>query len=324
MKAVRVHRFDLSVPMQEEEIEDSVAQPGELLIRAGAMGVNPVDIAIRANKHPYAKMVTPPYIPGAEAAGEVVAIGKGVEGFQVGQRVFGRTIGGGYAELVRLPADSAAELPEAYGYKEGAGITVPFSTAWNALVIKAEASAGETVLVQGGAGGVGSAAIQLAKRMGCRVFATVSSEKKANFCRGIGADETINYREENFSDRCMELTGGRGVEVIVELIACDNFDKDLDAICIDGRIIVIGTGTGKGPMAEYRVPAVMTKDARVLGLAVVNLIPKLGDLIRRFTPVLREGTLKVHIDQALPMESANKAHDVVLSGEFLGKVVLTP
>ena len=168
------------------------------------------------------------------------------------------------------------------------------------------------------------AAIQLAKRMGCRVFATVSSEKKANFCRDIGADETINYREENFSDRCMELTSGRGVEVIVELVACDNFDKDLDAICIDGRIIVIGTGTGKRPMAEYRVPAVMTKDARVLGLAVVNLIPKMGDLIRRFTPVLREGTLKVHIDQALPMESANKAHDIVLSGEFLGKVVLTP
>jgi NADPH:quinone reductase-like Zn-dependent oxidoreductase len=324
MKAVRVHKFDLSVPMQEEEIEDAAAQPGELLIRAGAMGVNPVDIAIRANQHPYAKMVTPPYVPGAEAAGEVVAIGEGVEGFEVGQRVYGRAMGGGYAELVRLPADGAAELPEVYSYEEGAGITVPFYTAWNALVIKAEAGPGETVLVQGGAGGVGSAAIQIAKRMGCRVFATVSSGEKADYCRSLGADETINYREENFAERCMELTGGRGVDVIVELAACDNFDKDLDAICIDGRVIVIGTGTGKGPMTDFRVPSVMTKDARVLGLAVVNLIPKMGELIRRFTPVLREGTLKIHIDRALPMESANKAHDVVLSGKFLGKVVLTP
>jgi len=324
MKAVRVHKFDLSVPMQEEEIEDAAAQPGELLIRAGAMGVNPVDIAIRANKHPYAKMVTPPYVPGAEAAGEVVAIGEGVEGFEMGQRVYGRAMGGGYAELVRLPADGAAELPEAYSYEEGAGITVPFYTAWNALVIKAEAGPGETVLVQGGAGGVGSAAIQIAKRMGCRVFATVSSGEKADYCRSLGADETINYREENFAERCMELTGGRGVDVIVELAACDNFDKDLDAICIDGRVIVIGTGTGKGPMTDFRVPSVMTKDARVLGLAVVNLIPKMGELIRRFTPVLREGTLKIHIDRALPMESANKAHDVVLSGKFIGKVVLTP
>jgi NADPH2:quinone reductase len=324
MKAIRVHKFDLSVPMQEEEVDDFAPEPGELLIKAGAMGINPVDVAIRAAKHPYAKMVTPPYIPGAEASGEVVALGEGVEGFSVGQRVYGRAVGGAYAELVRLPANTTAELPDAYSFEEGAGITVPFYTAWNALVIKAEASAGEVVLVQGGAGGVGSAAIQIAKRMGCRVITTVSSKEKADFCKSLGADETINYREEDFAERCMAFTGGRGVDVVVELAACDNFDKDLDAICIDGRVIVIGTGTGKGPTAEFRVPSVMTKDARVLGLAVVNLFPKMPELIRRFIPILREGGLKVHIDQSFPMESANKAHELVLSGKFLGKVVLTP
>ena len=147
---------------------------------------------------------------------------------------------------------------------------------------------------------------------------------KADFCKSLGADETINYREEDFAERCMELTGGRGVDVVVELAACENFDKDLDAICVDGRVIMIGTGTGKGPMTDFRVPSVMMRDARVLGLAVVNLIPKMPEVVRRFTSVLQEGTLKVHIDQALPMESANKAHEVVLSGKFLGKVVLTP
>ena len=324
MKAVRVHEFNMDVPMRVDEVEDAKPGPGEVLVKAGAVGVNPVDLAIRAAKHPYAKLVTPPYIPGAEAAGEIIALGEGVEGWRIGQRVYGRAMGGSYAENVRLVADATAELPEAYSYEEGACITVAFYTAWNALVIKAGAGPGETVLVQGGAGGVGMAAIQLAKRLGCRVFATVSSDAKANFCREMGADETINYREEDFAERCMELTGGRGVDVIVELCACDNFDKDLDAIRVDGKIIVIGTGTGKGPGAEFRVPAVMTKDAVVLGLAVVNLFPKMPELVRRFTPLLREGAFRVNVDKASRFEEANEAHDYVLEGQFLGKVVLVP
>ena len=324
MKAVRVHQFNMDVPMRVDEVEDAKPEPGEVLIKAGAVGVNPVDLAIRAAKHPYAKLVTPPYIPGAEAAGEIIALGEGVEDWRIGQRVYGRAMGGSYAENVRLVANATAELPEAYSYEEGACITVAFYTAWNALVIKTGAGPGETVLVQGGAGGVGMAAIQLAKRLGCRVFATVSSDAKANFCREMGADETINYREEDFAERCMELTGGRGVDVIVELCACDNFDKDLDAIRVDGKIIVIGTGTGKGPGAEFRVPAVMTKDAVVLGLAVVNLFPKMPEVVRRFTPLLREGAFRVNVDKASRFEEANEAHDYVLEGQFLGKVVLVP
>ncbi|MYA97302.1 MAG: NADPH:quinone reductase [Nitrospinae bacterium] len=324
MKAVRVHQFNMDVPMRVDEVEDAKPEPGEVLIKAGAVGVNPVDLAIRAAKHPYAKLVTPPYIPGAEAAGEIIALGEGVEDWRLGQRVYGRAVGGSYAENVRLVANATAELPEAYSYEEGACITVAFYTAWNALVIKAGVGPGETVLVQGGAGGVGMAAIQLAKRLGCRVFATVSSDAKANFCREMGADETINYREEDFAERCMELTGGRGVDVVVELCACDNFDKDLDAIRVDGKIIVIGTGTGKGPGAEFRVPAVMTKDAVVLGLAVVNLFPKMPEVVRRFTPLLREGAFRVNVDKASRFEEANEAHDYVLEGQFLGKVVLVP
>ena len=324
MKAVRVHEFNMDVPMRVDEVEDARPAPGEVLIKAGAVGVNPVDLAIRAAKHPYAKLVTPPYIPGAEAAGEIIALGDGVEGWRIGQRVYGRAMGGSYAENVRLVADATAELPDAYSYEEGACITVAFYTAWNALVIKAQAGPGETVLVQGGAGGVGMAAIQLAKRLGCRVFTTVSSDAKAKFCKDMGADETINYREEDFAERCMELTGGRGIDVVVELCACDNFDKDLDAIRVDGKIIVIGTGTGEGPGAEFRVPAVMTKDAVVLGLAVVNLFPKMPELVRRFTPLLREGAFRVNVDKASSFEDANEAHDYVLEGQFLGKVVLVP
>ena len=324
MKAVRVHQFNMDVPMRVDDVEDAKPQPGEVLIKAGAVGVNPVDLAIRAANHPYAKLVTPPYVPGAEAAGEIIALGDGVEGWRIGQRVYGRAMGGSYAENVRLVANATAELPESYSYEEGACITVAFYTAWNALVIKAQAGPGETVLIQGGAGGVGMAAIQLAKRLGCRIFATVSSDAKAKFCKDMGADETINYREEDFAERCMELTAGRGVDVVVELCACDNFDKDLDAIRVDGKIIVIGTGTGKGPGAEFRVPAVMTKDAVVLGLAVVNLFPKMPELVRRFTPLLREGAFRVNVDKTSSFEDANEAHDYVLEGQFLGKVVFVP
>ncbi len=322
MRAVRVHQFNLDVPMRLDELEDPKPGPGELLIRLGAAGVNPVDIAIRAAKHPYAKFVTPPYVPGAEAAGEVVSLGAGVEGFRPGQRVFGRAVGGGYAGLVRLDAKAAAELPDAYGDAEGACITVAFYTAWNALVLKAGAGPGETVLIQGGAGGVGMAAIQIARRIGCRVLATVSSEEKAAFCRSLGAEATINYREEDVPARCRELTGGRGVDVVVELAACENFDKDLDAIRLEGRVVVVGTGTGKGPGAEFRVPAVMTKDARILGLAAINLVPKLPEVVRRFSPLLREGVFRVHVDREMPLAEANAAHDLVLSGKFLGKIVL--
>ena len=263
MKAVRVHQFNMDVPMRVDEVEDAKPAPGEVLIKAGAVGVNPVDLAIRAAKHPYAKLVTPPYIPGAEAAGEIIALGEGVEGRRVGERVYGRAIGGSYAENVRLAADATAELPEAYSYEEGACITVAFYTAWNALVIKAQAGPGETVLVQGGAGGVGMAAIQLARRLGCRVFATVSSDAKAKFCRDMGADETINYREEDFAERCMELTGGRGVDVVVELCACDNFDKDLDAHPGGRENHRHRHGHGKRPGG--RVPGACSHDERRRG-----------------------------------------------------------
>lgn len=323
MRAVRVHKFNLDVPMQYEEVPDPAPGAGQVLIQMKAAGINPVDVAIRAASHPYAKLVTPPYIPGAEAAGDVVAVGPGVQGFKPGQRVFGRALGGGYAGLVLLDARGAAELPARYSYAEGACITVAFGTAWNALVIKARVGPGETVLIQGGAGGVGMAAIQIARRLGCRVFATVSSKEKADFCRRMGAEETIHYKSEDFAARCLELTGGRGVDVIVELAACDNFDKDMDAIRVDGRVIVVGTGTGKGPKAEFRVPAVMTRDAQVLGLAAINLVPKMPEVLRRFGALLQDGSLQIHVDRRVQLTEANEAHDLVLSGKFLGKVVIS-
>ena len=324
MQAIRVHEFGLDAPMRLEEVEDPAPGPGEIVIRVGAAGVNPVDMSIRSGVPPYRNYVKLPYLPGMEAAGEVVALGEGAENFRLGQRVFGRCPKGGYAERVHLEAATAVELPDDYGYPEGAAIPIAFYTAWNGLVLKAGAGAGETVLVQGGAGGVGMGAIQLAKALGCRVITTVSTQEKAGFARRMGADEIIRYREEDFAERCLELTGGRGVDVILELAACDNFDKDLDALCVNGRLVVVGSGTGKGPEATFRVPAVLAKDARILGLTARHLIPHLPEVVRRFEPLLKENKFQVHVDRAFPFAEAEDAQKLVLSGNFLGKVVLTP
>ncbi len=196
MQAIRVHEFGLDAPMRLEEVEDPAPGPGEIVIRVGGAGVNPVDMSIRSGVPPYRNYVKLLYLPGMEAAGEVVALGEGAENFRLGQRVFGR-------------------CPK---------------------------------------GGVGMGAIQLAKALGCRVITTVSTQEKADFARRMGADEIIRYREEDFAERCLELTGGRGVDVILELAACDNLDKDLDALCVNGRLVVAGTGTGKGPETTLRVP----------------------------------------------------------------------
>ena len=322
MKAVRVHQFGLDAPMRLDEVEDPRPGPGELLVRLGAAGVNPSDVATRIGTHVHAGGGLP-YIPGLEAAGEVAGLGGGVKDFRAGQRVFGRCMGGSYAELVRMDAATAAVLPEPYSYKEGAGITLPFRTAWNALFFKAHAGPGETVLVQGGAGGVGMAAIQLAKLAGCQVLATVSSEEKAAFCRSMGADETIDYRKEDFAARCKELTGGRGVEVIVELSGRENLAKDLDALCVNGRIVVMAAGRGEGA-AALPVPALMTKDAQIFGITGVNLVPRMPEYVRRLAPLLRQGLLKIPVDRAFSFAEAEAAHALLRSGNFLGKIVLVP
>ncbi|MFL2932308.1 MAG: zinc-binding alcohol dehydrogenase family protein [bacterium] len=324
MRAVRVHDFDLSSRMQVDEVPKPDPKVGELLIKSQAVGINPVDIAIRAANHPYAKLVSPPYIPGAEASGEIVSVGNGVSGFTIGERVYGRAIDGAYSEFVRLDAKASAILPSSCSFEQGASMTVAFYTAWNALVIKAQVRPGEIILIQGGAGGVGSAAIQLAKRLGCVVITTVSSEEKSDFCKSIGADYTINYKKEDFVEKSLELTNGKGVNTIIELCACDNFDRDIDAVCVDGQIIVIGTGTGKGPETQFRVPAVMTKDVHIHGLAVINLFPKMPELIRRFSVLLGEGSLNMNIDKIFKFDKANEAHEYILEGKFLGKVILVP
>ncbi len=324
MKAVRVMRFGLENPMELEEVAEPKPGPGEMLVRIAAAGVNPLEVAIRTGNHPRAGAMTLPYTCGTDVAGEVEAVGEGVEAFAPGDRVWGRASTGAYAEKGLIPAGSTGKLPDSISFAEGAALPIPLLTAWNALVVKGEAAPGDCVLVQGGAGGVGYLAVQLARAMGCRVFATVSSKEKADFCLAAGADAAINYREEDVPERVMELTSGRGVDVVVENIGCDNLPSDLKLNAINGRIVIVGTGTGKGPDVTIPLPAAMGRDARILALSSGNLNPLVPGILKRLEPLLEGGAVKPHIGRELPLGQANESHEVLLSGKFLGKINLAP
>ena len=322
MKAVRVTRFGLENPMELEEVAEPKPGPGEMLVGIAAAGVNPLEVAIRSGNHPRAGAMTLPYTCGTDVAGEVEAVGEGVEAFAPGDRVWGRASTGAYAEKGLLPAGSTGKLPGSMSFAEGAALPIPLLTAWNALVVKGEAAPGDCVLVQGGAGGVGYLAIQLARALGCRVFTTVSSGEKADFCLAAGAEAAINYREEDVPERVMELTSGRGVEVVVETAGCDNLPSDLKLNAVNGRIVIVGTGTGKGPEVTIPLPAAMGRDARILALSSGNLNPLVPGILRRLAPLLEGGAIMPHIGRELPLEQANESHEVLLSGKFLGKINL--
>ena len=324
MKAVRVTQFGLEHPMAMEEVEEPKPGPGEMLVRIAAAGVNPLEVAIRSGDHPRAGAMTLPYTCGTDVAGEVESVGEGVEAFAPGDRVWGRASTGAYAEKGLLPAGSTSKLPDSMSSAEGAALPIPLLTAWNALVVKGKAAPGDCVLVQGGAGGVGYLAIQLARTLGCRVFTTVSSGEKGDFCLAGGAEAAINYREEDVPERVMELTSGRGVDVVVENIGCDNLPSDLKLNAVNGRIVIVGTGTGKGPDVTIPLPAAMGRDARILALSSGNLNPLVPGILRRLAPLLESGAIKPHIGLELPMEQANESHEVLLSGKFLGKINLAP
>jgi NADPH:quinone reductase-like Zn-dependent oxidoreductase len=195
-------------------------------------------------------------------------------------------------------------------------------TAYYGLVYKAAIRAGETVLIHAGAGGVGSMAIQIAKASGCRVIATGSSKEKLDFCKKLGADVVINYREEDFAARCLSETGGRGVDAVLEMVATENFDKDCQALRRFGRIALLGAGTGKNPQGTVTYPPFYSKDIDVRGMSLFNAESVFPDMIRQVGLLLREGKVKAQVGQTFPLAEAARAHEVLMTGKVLGKIVL--
>ena len=322
MKAIQVHAFGGPEVMKLEEAKEPAPGPGQVLVRVRAAGVNPVDTTFRSGAHPLSKSLKLPWTPGIDAAGEVLSAGPGAEGFRAGDRVFGSAASGSYAEVAVLNSTRTAKLPANLSFEEGASFPVVLYTAYYAVVCKAAVRPGETLLVHAGAGGVGCMAIQIGKACGARVITTVSSKEKAEFCRRFGADVAINYREEDFAARCLKETGGQGVDAVIEMVASENFDKDCQALRKFGRLVLLGAGTGKSPAGSVTYPPFYSKDIDVRGMSLFNAEGVFPDMIRQLDYLLREGKVRAAVGEKLPLAEAPRAHELLMTGEVFGKIVL--
>jgi len=319
MRAIVVRAFGGPEVMQIEEVPPPSPAAGQVLIRVRAVGVNPVDTYIRSGT--YARKPDLPYIPHADIAGVVDAVGGGVKKVTPGDRVYAYLVTGGGAELALADEWQTERLPERTSFPQGAAIGVPYGTAWRALIMKASARPGETVLVHGASGGVGTAAVQIARSRGMRVIGTAGTDEGLRLVREQGAHHALNHRDENYLQQIPALTGGRGVDVILEMLANVNLDRDLDVIAARGRVVVIGN---RGRV-EIDARKAMGKDGTILGMTLFNTSREdFQEIHAGLAAGLENGTLTPVIGKELPLDQAAQAHVAVMEPGAFGKIVLLP
>ena len=310
--------------MKLEEVPDDAPGPGQVLIDVKAVGVNPVDTYIRTGQYP--SLPPLPYTPGSDAAGVVAAVGGDVHGVRTGDRVYisGTTAGrayGSYAERAVCTLDEVHRLPDHVSFAEGAGVGVPYVTAWRALFDKTHAMPGETVLIHGASGAVGVAATQMASAAGLRVFGTAGSERGRQLAREQGAHEVFDHSAAGYEKDILAKTGGRGVDVIVEMLANVNLVRDLDLIAKRGRIAIVGN---RGAL-ELNPRAIMGKDATVVGFTNWNALP--AELVTAHAAIvagMERSGYKPQVGKEMPLADAPRAHEDVLKPGAYGKIVLVP
>lgn len=319
MIASRVEQFGGPEVMRTASVEIPEPATGQVLVRLHAAGVNPVDTYIRSGA--YGRLPTLPYTPGIDGAGRVEALGTGVEHCHPGERVYvAGTLSGTYAELCLCSADQVHPLPGSVSFSQGAALGVPYATAYRALFQRAAAKPGETVLIHGATGGVGLAALQFAASAGCTVLATGGSEAGRDLLRREGAHAVFDHSEAGYLDRIREHTGGRGVDVILEMLANRNLGHDLPLLTPGGRVVVIGS---RGPV-EINPREAMARDADIRGVMLFNTPPDaLAAIHRAIGAGLADGTLRPIVARQLPLAQAAAAHDTILAPGARGKVVLT-
>ncbi|MGD0017357.1 MAG: NADPH:quinone reductase [Verrucomicrobiia bacterium] len=324
MKAIRVHEFGPPEVMKLENVPDPKPGTGQVVVRVHAAGVNPVDTYIRSA--PYGTPPPLPYTPGGDAGGVVAAIGKGVRNIKFGDRVYigGTAAGpvfGAYAELALCAEQQVHHLPDNLSFAQGAAIGVPYATAYRALFQKAQAKRGETVLVHGASGGVGTAALQLAVAHGMCVIGTAGTERGLQHVRDQGAHNALDHRLPGYLDELMKLTDGRGPDVILEMLANVNLGKDLTVLANRGRVVVIGS---RGNV-EINPRDLMRRDAIILGMMLLSVsAEEISSIHDALAAGLADGTLKPFVGQEMPLADAPRAHEAVMKPGAYGKIVLIP
>ena len=342
MKAVRYHENGPAEVLRYEDVPDPVAGPGEIVIAMRACGVNHFDVDLRAGTSRWPLPL--PHQLGVEFAGIVEAVGPGVEGFAPGDRVwpqheiecgtcelcragrpnlcrsarmFSVQLLGGYAEKVVAPARGTHLMADALSFEQAAAGQVAFATSWHMLVTRGAVRPGQTVVVQAAGSGIGHAAVQIAALAGARVIATAGSPEKLDRAREMGADETINYREEPLTDRVLELTGGIGADLFIEHVGGERFMESLRALRVGGRLVTCGAHAGETPAIDNI--EVFRNEWEVLGSRIgtpAEMVLVMG--------MLAEGRLRAAVHAEIPLAEAPRAHRIIEQREQTGKVILVP
>lgn len=297
--------------------------PGDVLIRVAAAGVNRPDILQRKGGYPPPRGASD--VLGLEVAGEIVAIGDGVERWRVGDRVCALLAGGGYAEYAAAPAGQCLPIPDGLDAPEAAALPETFFTVWTNVFERGQLQPGDTLLVHGGSSGIGTTAIQLAREAGARVFATAGTAAKVAACEALGAERGINYRDEDFVEVCRALTDDRGVDVILDMVGGSYIPRNVDLLAEDGRLVQIAVLTGARATVDFAL--VMRRRLTLTGSTlrprpVAEKTRIARELEARAWPWIAEGRVRPRIHATFPLEQAADAHRLMESSAHIGKIVL--
>jgi NADPH:quinone reductase len=320
MKAILVHEFGGPEVLKFEELPTPKPAAGQVLVRIHAAGVNPYDTYMRAGT--YAIKPPLPYTPGSDAAGVIEATGNSVKKVKPGDRVYtARTVTGAYAEFALALEEQVHSLPEKISFGQGAGVWVPYATAYHGLHHSAEAHASETVLVHGASGGVGTAAVQMARAMGLTVFGTAGTQKGLELAKREGAHQVFDHSKAGYQEEIMKTTGGRGVDIILEMLANVNLSADLKLLATNGRVIIIGN---RGEIT-INPRDLMPRRASARGFSLWAITPaEEAEIHAGLIAGLENGTLRPVVGKELPLAEAVRAHKEILEPGAAGKLVLVP
>ena len=325
MKAIRVHEYGGPAVMKLEDAPDPQAGPGDVVVRVRAAGVNPVDAYIHSGT--YARKPALPYTPGQDGAGDIQSVGADVTELEPGDRVYicgvGNTVAGAgtYAEKALCIPSQLHPLPARVSFGQGAALGVPYCTAYRALFQRANARPGETVLIHGATGGVGIACVELAHARGLTVIGSGGTEAGLTVVREHGADFVVNHKTASYTDEIMKASGGKGVDLIIEMAAHVNLDRDLGLLAKYGRVVVVGNRA----KTEIDARQAMGRDASILGMTLFNVTDaEFVEIHAGLISGLSNGTLNPVIGREFPVADAARAHEAVMEPGALGKIVLVP
>ncbi|HEY3266637.1 MAG TPA: zinc-binding dehydrogenase [Armatimonadota bacterium] len=324
MKAIQISEFGGPRVLQETDVPEPSPGPGEITIRVRAAGVNYADVMQRAG-HYAAPAGGAPFVPGLEVAGTIARRGEGVEGFGDSEKIAAILLSGGYAEYATAPVSRVFRVPDDFTWEEAAAWPVNFLTAWLALNAHTRLQPGQAVLVHAAAGGVGSAAVQIASRLGARVIATAGEPSKLDVARRLGAHVAVDYRSEDFRDAVRSETGGRGVDVALESVGGQTFTRSLDALAPFGKLVKFGSASGAANNLDPVV--LMTGNRSVIGFSLPGYYDVPGALqgaLDELAELHRASRLAPVVGRSFPLGEAAAAHELLESRKSVGKLVLIP